>query len=377
MKRIIKRISFCILVSVFLSCNLVHAAETDEEIDLDGYDFGEVDQALEELFPEEKLDFKETVKEIISGEMKLDSKLLNRLVKERISYAFSVSYENLIHILLIAVFASVFHHFSQVFQNRQVSEVSFYMLYLLLIALCLNSVQAVAAWIGEGIQGMVSFMGAFCPVYFLAVAMAKGSITAVAFYQFVLILIMAVEYLILTVFIPAIHIFVMVKILNHLSEEAYFSKFADLIEICVSWGLKTFTACVVGVNLVKGLIHPAIDTVKQSAITRGAEAIPGVGDAIGGTAEVILGTAVLIKNGIGIAGVLICFALCAVPLIQTGLIALLYKLLAALIQPVSDKRLIGCVESVSDGCRLFMRVVFTTALLFLITIVIVTTLTSL
>ena len=44
---------------------------------------------------------------------------------------------------------------------------------------------------------------------------------------------------------------------------------------------------------------------------------------------------------------------------------------SARIQPVSDARVIGCIESVGDGLRLFMRVLFTTGLLFLLTIVVV------
>ena len=86
--------------------------------------------------------------------------------------------------------------------------------------------------------------------------------------------------------------------------------------------------------------------------------------------------AVLIKNGIGLTGMLFCFALCLVPLMQTGTIVLVYKLVTAVIQPVSDKRVIGCIECVSDGCRMLMKIIFTTALLFLITVVIVTTLTG-
>lgn len=132
-----------------------------------------------------------------------------------------------------------------------------------------------------------------------------------------------------------------------------------------------------GLKCDPGADQPAIDSIKQSAITRGAEAIPGIGDAIGGVTEVVLGTAVLIKNGIGMTGAVICIALCVGPLVQIGCIVIMYKLTAALIQPVSDKRIVGCVESVGDGCRLLMRVVFTTALLFLLTIVIVAALTDL
>ena len=73
---------------------------------------------------------------------------------------------------------------------------------------------------------------------------------------------------------------------------------------------------------------------------------------------------------------IVCLALCVVPLVQMGAVALMYKLAAAVIQPVSDKRIVGCVECVGDGCRLLMRVVFTVGLLFLLTIVIVSYVTG-
>ena len=77
----------------------------------------------------------------------------------------------------------------------------------------------------------------------------------------------------------------LVRVLNDLSLEGYLTKFAELIELCVSWSLKTLLACVVGINVIQGMISPAIDSVKRSILTRGAEAIPGVGDALGGMAE--------------------------------------------------------------------------------------------
>lgn len=347
-----------------------------EEV-LEQFDFSGIDDSLEELFPEEKLDFKETLMEILSGDMTLSAQLLNRLVMDQFFYALRSCGENLGHILLIAVIAAVFSNFSSVFQNRQISEVSFYILYILLIALCLNSFQAVTDWVGGGIEDLTDFMGVFCPIYFLAVAAAKGSVTAVAFYNLVLFLIYLAQLLIVGFLLPVIHIYFMVRVLDFLSKEEYLSKFAGLIKMGISWTLKTLLACVVGLNVIQGLISPAIDSIKQSAITRGAEAIPGIGDAIGGVTEVVLGTAVLIKNGIGMTGAVICIALCVGPLVQIGCIVIMYKLAAALIQPVSDKRIVGCVESVGDGCRLLMRVVFTTALLFLLTIVIVAALTDL
>lgn len=349
--------------------------EMQEEI-LSQFDFDEIDASLKELFPEERLEFRSVLEDVLSGDLTLTAELFNQLIADQFTYAVRTGKDQLVHMLMIALIAAVFSNFSKVFQSRQLSEISFYALYLLMIALALNTFSAVTKWVESGIETLTSFMGVFCPLYFAAVAVAKGSVTAVAFYQLVLFLIYLVELLISSILLPAIHIYMLVRVLNDLSLEGYLTKFAELIELCVSWSLKTLLACVVGINVIQGMISPAIDSVKRSILTRGAEAIPGVGDALGGMAEVAVGTAVLVKNGIGMTGALICVSLCLVPLIQVVCVALLYKLAAAVIQPVSDPRITGCVETVGEGVRLLMRVVFTTGVLFLLTVAVVSAVTS-
>ncbi len=377
----IKGAALCFILGIFMPL-LVYASDLDgtrqdtQESILGQMDFEEIDRALKELFPEEKLDFKQVISEVISGETEFSAGLAGRLIKDQLTYAFRVNKENLIHIVFIAILAAVFTNFSYVFQNKQASEISFYVMYMLLLILCLNSFQASIDYVGEGIGRLVSFMKALCPVYFIAVAVAKGSVTSVAFYNLALLLIFLIEFLILELLLPLIHVYIIVKFLNSLSDEDYLSKLAELMEVIISWTLKTLLACVIGLNVIQGLIAPAIDTVKRSVLTRGAEAIPGVGDALGGVAEVVLGTAVLVKNGIGMAGAVICIVLCAVPMIQVAVIALMYKLAAALIQPVSDKRMVTCIGSVGEGCQLLIRVVFTVSVLFLLTIAIVAVTTS-
>lgn len=343
---------------------------------LSQYDFNEINRSLKEMFPEERLEFKETLLGILSGDLDFSARLLGRLVKDQLGYAFQSSRDNLIHMLIIALLAAVFSNFSKVFRSRQISDISFYALYLLLIALAVSSFEAVINWVRGGIEALTAFMGVFCPLYFLAVSIARGSVTSVAFYHLVLFLIFLTEVLILNFLLPMLHIYMMVRVLNYLSDEDYLSKFAELIEMAVSWILKTVLACIVGMNVIQGLISPAIDSVKRSAITRSAEAIPGIGDAIGGMAEVAIGTAVLVKNGIGMAGAVISIALCVVPLAQVACIALLYKLAAAILQPVSDKRIVGCIETVGEGCRMLLFVIFTTGFLFLLTIVVVAAVTG-
>ena len=350
--------------------------EDDIKAYMEGLEFDDIDKELEELFPGEKMDFGETVGQILSGDLSGSADLLKRLCADQLTYAFRVNKDSLIHMLLIALIAAIFTKFADVFYSRQISDISFYILYMLMIALCLNAFQSAAKWTEDGIRLLIDFMKALCPVYFVAVSVSKGSITAAAFYNLILFLICLIELLIVSFLLPVVHIYMMMKVLDYLSEEEYLSRFTELIETVVSWTLKTLLACVIGLNTIQGLIMPAVDSVKRNAVAKGVEAIPGIGDAVSGTGEVILGTAVVVKNGVGVAGAIICFALCIAPLVQIGVMVLFYKLSAALVQPVADKRLTGCIGGMAEGCQLLMRMIFTSGLLFLLTIAIVAATTS-
>ncbi len=351
--------------------------EADTRDILERFDFSELNEVMEELFPGEGLDFQEVLSEAVKGNLEFSWKIPVQLLKSQMFSVFQNSRKSLAQIFILAIFAAVLQNFSEIFESRQTAQMGYYIVFLLLVALCLHSFQTVSGWIEGGVRKLTLFMAAFCPLYYLAVAIAKGSLSAAAFYHLSLLLIAGVELLIVYVVLPAIHIYMMLRIMDFLSQESYLGKFAELLETAVGWALKALFALVAGIHVVQGMISPAIDAVKRSALTRGIEAVPGVGDAAGGAAEVFLATAVLIKNGMGVVGMLICLAVFLSPLLQVGLAALLYKLAAAALQPVSDKRIVGCVESMGNGCVLLMRVALTAGLLFLLTIAVVAAVTNL
>ena len=375
---------FIVILGCFFSPRTVYATEIrdkDEQAELQKeaeetiwkeFEFSEIEDLLDDIFPEQKTDFQDLIKKMLSGQTEPSLQVIGEMISDQFFYEWKSSKAGMVHILLIVIVAAVFTNFSNVFQNQQISEISFYVLYLLLITIGLNSFRILIVSASENLERLIGFMKVLGPVYFLAVAFAAGSSTSILFYNLVLLLIYLVELVILNFLIPFVQVYIVVKVMNNLSEEDYLSKFAELCETVIAWTLKTLLAGVTGVNIIQGLLSPAIDSLKRSVVGRSAEAIPVVGDAIGGVTEVMLGTAVLIKNGIGVAGALVCIGICLVPIIQMAVVTLLYKLIAAMIQPVSDKRIVGCISSIADGSQMLLRIIFTTGVLFLLTIAVVT-----
>ena len=374
-----------VLIVFGLGTKIVNAKE-DPETDilqdeiqdalLAEFDFNEIEENLDRMFPQEKISFSDVFSALMSGNMAETIRIFLRFLTDQISYEFDYNRRSLVYVLMTALTAAVFSNFAGAFKSRQISDISFYIMYMLLITLCLTSFRISAEGLEDRLSALVDFMRVLCPSYFLAVAFASGSVTSLFFYNVILFLIYVVELVIVRFLLPVVNIYIMVRVLGNLTGEDFLSEFADLIRKAVSWILKTLLICVVSVNVVQGLLATAIDAVKRSALTRTAEALPWVGNAVGGVAEVVLGTAVLIKNGIGMAGAVITIAICAVPIFQMLIMAFMYKLAAALVQPVSDKRITTCISGISEGYEIMVKVIFTSGLLFMITIAIVAASTS-
>ena len=338
---------------------------------LDQFDFTKIDRMMDEIFPEEKMSFLDLVTGLIGGELEFSLELIKEFIGQQFAYELTNSRTSMIHILLLVIVGAVFANFSGLFQSTQVSEISFTVLYMLLITICLNNFRILVQVAAENLEHLMEFMTLLGPTYFLAVGIATGSSTSVAFYQLILLLVFLAELLILNFLLPLTQIYLMMRILGEVSSDVPLTKFAEFLETVVNWVLKTLTAGVIGLNVVQGLLTPAIDSVKRSLLTKGGEALPVIGDVIGGATEVVLGTAVLIKNGIGVAGMLVCLVVCLTPIIQMAITTLLYQLLSALVQPISDKRMVNCISGMASSTKLLLKILVTIGVLFMLTIAVV------
>jgi stage III sporulation protein AE len=127
---------------------------------------------------------------------------------------------------------------------------------------------------------------------------------------------------------------------------------------------------VAGMSTVQGLVSPGIDELKRDLTTKSIGTIPIVGSAISGASEIVLGAGMVLKNIIGAAGVIAILILCATPLFKIWLSQLLLKLSAAVMEPVSDKRLTLILDDTSKAVLLLFETALTSAFIFIVMLVI-------
>ena len=244
------------------------------------------------------------------------------------------------------------------------------MVYLLALALILKNFQSSGENLKAVITSLVAFMRILTPSYYLAAAAAGGASSAVMFYQMLLLVILAVEKLLLALVLPMIHIYLLIALVNDLSGEEILSHMTELLETCVNGLLKSSLGVLVGMQMIRNLIAPALDSLRQMALWRTAGMIPGIGNAVNAVTELVAGSAVLIRNCFGVTAMLVLLVAGMVPAVQLLVSGLSFRLLAAAAQPVSDKRIAGCLAAAGKGYAMLLRLLLTVEVLFLLTIAI-------
>ena len=151
---------------------------------------------------------------------------------------------------------------------------------------------------------------------------------------------------------------------------------AELIRDGVRFGVKTVFGLMMGVNVIQGLIIPVSAEVKNMSIVRMGGAIPGVGNSVSSVLQTVLCAGKLVKNAVGVAGVIAVFFLCAVPLMQMVVSRILLQVAAAVLQPVSDPGLIRGLSGAVKAVDLYIYTVGVGALLFISSIAVISAFTT-
>ncbi len=341
-------------------------AEAQNEI-LEDLDLKEVEELVQQ-FTEDKLSFTDMIKNLMASGQALEWKTWGKVVSGVWQEAFGIQKEICIQIILLLLLTSFFANIAGAFKNPQINEMAFYMSYLMLFLVVLRQVNLFGAQIQSALEGICEFMKVLLPSYYLAIAASTGVSTAAVFYQMIMGIIYVAQKIILVVLLPCIRFYLLIALVNHLTNDEWLSRMTNLIKSAISWSLRTMLGLLMGLQLVQRLVSPAIDSLKQTILGKTAGAIPVIGDIFQGATEIVLGSAVLIKNCLGAAAIVCLLFIGAVPLIQLGVHGVLYQLIAALMQPVGENRLISCVHTMGETIWMLFRLLLTVEIMFLLTI---------
>jgi stage III sporulation protein AE len=370
--RIIRKliIIFSILVTVFSVQLTALAASYGIEDLYEEADFSEIDEYLSTEATELEFSFSEYLEQVIYGEEELSIVgIFQSLVQSALS-SMDNERKHFSSILLITALTSLITPLAGMSKSRQTTEMSFYVSYMLLIGMLAELYSDIYQMAENILSKLLDFCEILIPAYMMGIAFSTGTATATSMYGISIYIMSLAEGVILKFLFPMINIYLCIVIANHVTKNSMFTKMTELLSSFVKWTNKTMLVAVAGMSTVQGLVSPGIDELKRDLTTKSIGTIPIVGSAISGASEIVLGAGMVLKNIIGAAGVIAILILCATPLFKIWLSQLLLKLSAAVMEPVSDKRLTLILDDTSKAVLLLFETALTSAFIFIVMLVI-------
>src|SRR5699024_9422590 len=171
---------------------------------------------------------------------------------------------------------------------------------------------------------------------------------------------------------PLLFLSALLYIVSSLNENFQVTHLANLFKSVAIGVLGAFLTIFLGVMSVQGAASAVQDGVamKTAKFITG-NFIPVVGRTFTDATDTILSASLLLKNAVGIVGVVIIILIAIFPAIKIFAIAFIYKVAAAVLQPIGGGPLIECLNTISKFITFILACLLTVTLMFFLAIVII------
>lgn len=274
-------------------------------------------------------------------------------------------------LLILSVLTALLVNLQNSFSSG-VAQISYLSCYLALGAIALGSFRLVLEIGHQSINNMVAFMMGMLP-QMLVLTAGLGNINASAMlFPILMTTATAFANAIKNVVFPLIIMSAILSLLNHMSislkVEKLASFFGQMARVSLGFCLTIFA----GFITLRALYASVLDKVALRTTKFVTDnAIPVVGKILSDTIEVTAGYVVMLKQALGFLGVLIIIGIIALPLIKVAAIALIYKITAAVVEPLGDAKTAAILDIMSAHIFLMLAALASVGLMFLIMISIV------
>lgn len=335
----------------------------DSILDIEG-----VEELLESLYMPKGNHVEQLLNDIYQGKQIFSISYLKEIISNVILSEWSDIKSVFVMVLMIMIVASVLQNIGDIFAKNGIKEIAEYIMLVFLNTVLMKGYMQSEKIVSDAAEEIMTFIKLLIPAYFVAIGSTNGMTTVSGFYQFVLFVIGILEQLVMSVIIPAVNVLVIFLFMDAILGGEHLKNILTLLEKGILLGLKAVISIVIGMGTIQTIITPVIGSVNRNLLEKTISVIPGIGDISESVTSVLTGSAVLIKNTIGVFGMVVLIVICGVPICKIGLIGGSIKLAGALGSVLGKSRLVQFTNRIGDGCFLMARVMFTIGALFFIMI---------
>lgn len=304
---------------------------------------------------------------IKNGEGNLSLKTLSNattsfLFKEvKTALSFSIS------IIVIAIMCSLIKNLQSAFSSEGISNIAFFACYSILIIILSKSFLVSINIATDIIKELSNFMAAILPVLVMMIGSIGGFAQAATMDPIIIGATLIIPRIYTTIIIPLILISFVLDFTNNISNEFKIGNLCKLIKQITIWIQGIILTLFIGLLTVRGITSSTIDAVTLKTAKFAIDNfIPIVGKAFSDAIASVAGYSLIIKNAVSSIGLIIIVIMMLYPIIKLLLISFVYKLTAAIIEPISDKRITSSLTSAGNSLILLMSCVLSVSLMFFV-----------
>ena len=340
------------------------------EAQLEELDIGEIERMIAGLDAEVRAQLPTLeLRQVISGSQGID---WSKLIQELARYLFKevvANFRLLGQLVILAIVSALLQNLQTAFVSSDALNVPMVACLLLLLHVALNSFQ-LAVGVGMGaIDTMTSLMYALLPLLSTTLAAIGAFTTAALMHPILVAAVGLMGTLVQRVVFPLLQLSVVLNIVGNIFQGFPVRRLAALMERTGSLMLGGAFVGFAAMLTARGMLAPVADGVAiRAAKFVGGKIMPVLGNTFAQALDVAVGGSLLIKNGLGAFGLGAILVIVAFPLVKILAILFTYRIVTALIEPISDPRLVTAMASCGNVLSIIFVAVMIVTLTFFLTI---------
>lgn len=275
-------------------------------------------------------------------------------------------------IMIVIIVHSLLVTITENLGNKNVSQIAFFVEYIVIITLVLNNFSDIISMVKESINNLVGFSNNLIPLLITLMLTTGAIISAGVVKPILLILVNFIGNFITNFILPLVIIGTILAIVSKISNKVRIDKLAKFMKSAGIWILGIIMTLFVTVLSLEGSITETVDGVTaKTAKAAVSTVIPVVGKILGDATDAIIGSAGILKNAVGIVGVFIIIGICITPIIKLSILSLAYYITSCICEPIADERIIGLLDSIGDTFKILLAIIFCVSIMLIIGLTIV------
>lgn len=371
-------------VFCFISPSPAYAAQSEEEIfeqldesvkdQLEDLDMSALDDLLAQLGEDGQAifggnSFAEKVQSVLDGEFIQNG---GGFIESFFKLLFSEILDMLpllASIAVIAILCGLVSHMKAGFMSESTGQIVFFVCFAVVVVLALVCAVNLVNVAGDAINGMKKQMNAAFPVLLTLMAGIGGAVSVKAYQPAVALLSGGVVEIVSAVVLPLFIFTLVFSVVGNLSKSVRLGKLTDFFKSASTTVLAVTFTVFTAFLAVQGLTAGSFDGVSIRAAKFATKSyIPILGGYLADGLDLILAGSVLIKNSVGVAGLLLLLSTVLMPLLQILGVCFGFKIVAAVIEPVSDSRLTSFLTGIAKSMNMLIAALLAVAFMYFISV---------